>query len=94
MSKIEDFYTAPGDRLEPNSDEIDQLGIYKSGFQFKKEALAFFESCVGREIYERAMSSEAGRQRHYVVARAFLSQTDWEKFVWIEKNGSLADFPK
>ena len=55
--------------------------------------MAFFRECVGEEIYTRAMHSEAGRRNHYVVARAFLNQTDWDKFVWIEEYGSLDGFP-
>jgi hypothetical protein len=39
------------------------------------------------------MSSEAGKAHHYAVARAFLNQADWEKFVWIEEHGSLDSFP-
>jgi len=39
------------------------------------------------------MSSAAGRAHHYVAARAFLSQSDWDKFVWIEEHGSLDGFP-
>ena len=67
-------------------------GIYTPG-AYKDEAKAFFRQCVGAEIYERAMSSEAGRRHHYVAARAFLNQADWEKFVWIEQHGSLAGYP-
>ena len=70
-----------------------QLGVYKPGLKFRKESMAFFRDCVGEETYTRAMSSEAGRRHHYVAARAFLNQADWEKFVWIEEFGSLADFP-
>lgn len=70
------------------------LGIYKNCFQHKEESLSFFRKCVGDDIYERAMNSEAGRAHHYTVARAFLSQQDWEKFVWIEEFGSLDGFPK
>ena len=40
------------------------------------------------------MNSEAGRAHHYTVARAFLSQTDWEKFCWIEQYGTLDGFPE
>lgn len=68
------------------------LGEYRSG-AYQEEAKAFFRICVGEEIYERAMNSEAGRRHHYVAARVFLNQTDWEKFVWIEEHGSLNDFP-
>ena len=69
------------------------LGIYRPGFRFKKESLLYFQQCVGKETYTRAMQSEAGKQHHFVVARAFLKQADWEKFVWIEEFGSLAGFP-
>ena len=70
------------------------LGVYRPGFQFKQEALRFFRVCVGEDVYSRAMNSDAGRAHHYTVARAFLSQPDWEKFVWIEEYGSLAGFPE
>ena len=84
----------PGpDQLEPVSGGMGQLGVYKPGFQHKTESLQFFRSCVGDEVYRKAMNSEAGRAHHYAVARAFLDQTDWEKFVWIEQYGSLDGFP-
>ena len=70
-----------------------ELGVYRPGFRFKRESLAFFRLCVGEETYTRAMQSEAGKQHHFVVARAFLNQENWEKFVWIEEYGSLKDFP-
>ena len=70
------------------------LGVYKPGLQYRKESLAFFKDRVGREAFERAMSSEAGRRHHYVAARALLDQADWEKFVWIEEYGSLDGFPR
>ena len=71
-----------------------ELGIYRPGFRFKRESLAFFRLCVGEETYTRAMQSEAGRRHHFVVARAFLNQENWEKFVWIEEYGSLKGFPE
>lgn len=69
------------------------LGIYKPGFRYSTESLQFFKACVGDEIYRKALSSDAGKAHHYTVARAFLSQADWEKFVWIEEHGSLDGFP-
>ena len=69
------------------------LGVYRPGFRFKKASLQFFKSCVGEEVYLRAMNSEAGHAHHYAVVRAFLNQSDWEKFVWIEEYGSLSGFP-
>ena len=70
------------------------LGVYRPGLKHKKESLRFFRECVGDEIYEKAIKSEAGRTHHYTVARAFLSQENWEKFVWIEEFGSLDGFPE
>lgn len=87
-------------RIELNPEQMEAaagghtLGIYRPGFHHKKESLRFFRACVGDEMYETAMSSDAGRAHHYVVARMFLNQADWEKFVWIEEHGSLEDFPK
>lgn len=71
------------------------VGVYRPGVgAYQHEAKAFFRQCVGDEVYERAMGSEAGRRHYYVAARAFLNQSDWEKFVWIEQHGSLAGFPE
>jgi len=69
------------------------LGVYRAGFQYRDEALRFFRARVGDDVYGRAMNSEAGQAHHYAVARAFLNQSDWEKFVWIEQYGSLDGFP-
>ena len=70
------------------------LGIYRPGFRYKNESMQYFKSCVGEDAYLKAMNSDAGRAHHYVVARALLNQSDWEKFVWIEEHGSLEGFPK
>ena len=72
----------------------DSLGVYRPGFQHKKEALQFFRDRVGETVYSKAMNSDAGRAHHYTVARAFLNQTDWEKFCWIEQYGTLDGFPE
>ncbi len=77
----------------PVSGERSRLGVYKPGFRYKEASLRYFKECVGDEVFNRAMSSEAGHMHHYAVARAFLQQTDWEKFVWIEEYGSLDGFP-
>lgn len=68
------------------------LGVYRPG-RFQKEAKAFFRECVGNELYERAMCCDAARLHHYVPARVYLSQADWEKFCWIEQYGTLDGFP-
>ena len=83
----------PVNQTEASCGGNNLLGIYKPGFRFKKESLLYFRQCVGEETYTRAMQSDAGRQHHFVVARAFLNQEEWEKFVWIEQYGSLEGFP-
>ena len=93
MRKQEDIQPLNPDQLETVSGGAGPLGIYRQGFQYKKEALQFFRECVGDDIYTKAMNSEAGHSHHYTVARAFLNQADWEKFVWIEEYGSLNGFP-
>ncbi len=94
MTAHEQVHSLSPDQLESVSDGTDTLGVYRPGFQYKLESLDFFRHCVGEEIYQLAMNSDAGREHHYVVARAFLNQKDWEKFVWIEEFGSLDGFPE
>ena len=55
----------------------------------------FFRQCVSEDTYACAvnMNSNEGRGHLCVVARLFLSQSDWEKYCWIERYGLLAAFP-
>lgn len=93
MQKLQNAFEMGPDQLESVSGGTPALGIYRPGFRYKKEALQFFKVCVGDKVYEKAMNSEVGRAHHYVVARVFLDQSDWDKFVWIEEHGSLDGFP-
>ena len=81
------------DHLKSASGSAPVLGVYKPGFPYKQESLLYFKTRVGDAVYSKAMSSEAGKAHHYAVARAFLNQSDWEKFCWIEQYGSLDGFP-
>ena len=94
MTGHKDVHVLSPDQLESVSGGTDTLGVYRPGFQFKQESLDYFRQCVGEETYKLAMNSDAGREHHYAVARAFLNQKDWEKFVWIEEFGSLDGFPE
>lgn len=93
MTKHDTVRELAPDQLESVSGGGCPLGVYKPGFRYRKESLQFFKACVGDDVYRKAMNSEAGKAHHYAVARAFLSQPDWEKFVWIEEHGSLNSFP-
>ena len=94
MTDHKDVRVLSPDQLESVSGGTDTLGVYRPGFQFKQESLDYFRQCVGEETYQLAINSDAGREHHYAVARAFLNQKDWEKFVWIEEFGSLDGFPE
>ena len=93
MAAHEQVHSLSPDQLESVSGGTDTLGVYRPGFQYKQESLVFFRHCVGEETYQLAMNSDAGREHHYAVARAFLNQKEWEKFVWNEEFGSLDGFP-
>ena len=73
---------------------IRRLGYYRQGLPYKEASLRFFRECVGEEAFQRAMSCDSGREHPYVPARILLSQSDWEKYVWIEEYGSLDGFPE
>ncbi len=94
MTDHKDVRVLSPNQLESVSGGTDALGVYRPGFQFKQESLDYFRQCVGEETYQLAINSDAGREHHYAVARAFLNQKDWEKFVWIEEHGSLDGFPE
>ena len=94
MAFHEEVRTLNPDQLDSVGGGAVTLGVYRPGFQYKKESLQFFKACVGEDVYNAAMNSDAGRAHHYTVARAFLDQADWEKFVWIEEHGSLDGFPE
>ena len=94
MARNEDIRELGPEQPDPVGGGGVRLGVYRPEFRFKKESLAYFRQCVGEETYHLAMNSDAGRAHHDGAARAFLSQPDWEKFVWIEQFGSLEGFPE
>lgn len=60
------------------------------------EANEFLEQCMGGNAYKEALHQglEGQDTYPYVVARLHLGPDDWNKYVWIENNGSLAGFPE
>lgn len=94
MADHKDVHILDPEQLESVGGSKNPLGVYRPGFQYKQESLDYFRQCVGEKTYQLAMNSDAGRAHHYTVARVFLNQTDWEKFVWIEEFGSLDGFPE
>lgn len=92
MSHSDDERALNLEELSQVSGGISSPGMYRPG-AYRDAALAYFKSRVGSETYDLAMSSIYGQRHHYVAARAFLSQEDWERFVWVEQHGSLDGFP-
>ena len=66
-------------------------GAYSPGM-YQEASMKFLKERLGEEIFNRVMGNENSRKHPYVAARVFLSQADWDKFVWIERNGSLEGF--
>ena len=64
---------------------------YQQG-KFREEALEFMRKKLGERQYAQIMANADSRERPYVAARVFLSPEDWEKYVWIEQQGSLEGF--
>ena len=94
MSMAENQLELLPEQMESVVGGLAVLGVYRLGFHYKEESLRFFQSCVGKDVYLKAINSDAGRTHPYAVARAILNQADWEKYVWIEEHGSLDGFPK
>ena len=84
----------PGSRKRTlNEEELGKVngGNYVPGI-FTAEAMFFMQTCLGDEKYKRIMGTEKARQHPYVAAKLFLTPSEWEKYVWIEQNGSLEGF--
>ena len=60
MAVHEEVRSLSPDQLDSVSGGTVTLGVYRPGFQYKKESLQFFKECVGDDVYARAMNSEAG----------------------------------
>lgn len=67
-------------------------GAYLPG-AYKDEARDFLRQCMDQDTFERIMSHKDGRKHPYVAAKIYLSETDWEKYIWIERHGSLEGYP-
>ena len=68
-----------------------EKSIYTPG-RYRAEAMAFLRTRLGEEEYVQIMSPPGARQYPYVAAKLFLSPQDWEKYVYVEQNGSLRGF--
>ena len=68
-------------------------GNYSPGL-FKEKALEFLKERLDEGIFNRIMKSGDARRHPYVAARIYLGKSDWEKFIYIEKYGSLEGYPE
>ncbi len=67
-------------------------GAYLPG-TYKEEANNFLRQRMDQTTFERIMSHKDGRMHPYVAAKIYLSEPDWEKYIWIERHGSLEGYP-
>ena len=64
----------------------------KNGFGdeiFEAAADTFLKEHIEENQYASIMKTRRGRDYPYVVARLFLSESDWKRYVWIAHHGSL-----
>lgn len=71
-----------------NRDEV-RDGCYAG--TYLTEALEFLKEHMDEDTYNLIMQKGA-KKKPYVAAKVFLSPSDWKKYVWIEKHGSLDGF--
>ncbi len=65
---------------------------YYTPGKYKEEARLFLKKCLDETTYRFVMSHEECRKRLYVVARIYLSENNWRKYIWIEQYGSLNNY--
>ena len=56
---------------------------------FKDEANVFLREHMDKNIYAQLAKNGMNQP---VVAKLYLNSSDWKKYVWIEKHGSLTCF--
>ena len=69
----------------------DNSSYYSPGI-FKEEAVDFLKQHMDAETYDLVMSRGEGKAIPSVLARIYLTEADWKKYVWIEKNGNLQNY--
>ena len=59
---------------------------------YREEAWKFLRQCLKESQYEELLTRPKVKKYPYVVAKVVLSLIDWERYVYIEQNGSLDGF--
>lgn len=74
-------------------DRIDKNGrsFYSPG-TYIEEALEFLKSNMDERTYDLLMNGGEEKAIPSVLARIYLNESDWQKYIWIEKNGNLNDY--
>ena len=61
---------------------------------YNKKAETFLKKHMDKELYASIMETDRGKKLPQVAARVFLSDADWDKYMWIMEHGSLKEFKK
>jgi len=59
---------------------------------FMEEAMAFLKKNMDEDVFTMVMNSQDEKAIPSVLARIYLNEDDWQKYIWIEKHGSLEGF--
>lgn len=59
---------------------------------FREESMDFLKKHMDEEVFTMVMNSQDEKAIPSVLARIYLNEDDWQKYIWIEKHGSLEGF--
>ena len=59
-----------------------------------EEAREFLKCNMDEKTYDLLMNGGEEKAIPSVLARIYLNESDWQKYIWIEKNGDLKDYYK
>ena len=59
---------------------------------FIDESMTFLKSHMDADTYDLVMERQDEKAIPSVVARLYLNEDDWLKYIWIEKHGSLKGY--
>ena len=79
------------DNSIPGQGRIPEAGYYRPG-NYKDEAREFLREHVDRKTFDLVMDDNGQGGIAPVMAKLYLNEDDWERFIWIENHGSLEGF--
>lgn len=69
-----------------------EKNIESASGAYKAEAQEYLKNHMDKDKYEAIMRTRQGQELPYVAARVFLSESEWQEYLWIADHGSLEGF--